>query len=150
MAFSPIVWLAIGIIIMACEIIMPGFIVFWFGAGGILTALFIFIGLIPENSPEWQWTFFFVSSFILLGFWQLLLKKKFSSNVVDSSRDATLLNLRGKATTKIVPGIPGEVELYSMYHGIKKWKAESGETIEAGEEITVTDANGIKLIVKHI
>jgi len=150
MTFSPIVWLAIGIIIMACEIFMPGFIIFWFGAGGVLTALFIFIGIIPANSAEWQWIFFFLSSLVLLGVWQIFLRKKFQSDVVDVSRDATLLNLRGKVTARIVPGIPGEVELYTMYHGIKKWQAESGEIIEPGEEITVTDANGIKLIVKHL
>ncbi|TFH43599.1 MAG: NfeD family protein [Chrysiogenales bacterium] len=150
MSFPPLVWLASGIIIMACEIFVPGFIVFWFGAGGILTALFIFIGIIPENSAEWQWVFFFSSSFVLLGVWQLFLKNKFQSDVVDISRDATLLNLKGKATMKIVPGIPGEVELYSVYHGIKKWQAESEEIIEAGEEVMVADAKGIKLIVKHV
>ncbi len=150
MAFSPVVWLAIGIIIMACEIVMPGFIIFWFGAGGVLTALFVFIGIIPENSAEWQWIFFFLSSFVLLGFWQIFLRKKFQSGVVDLSRDATMLNLRGRAITKIVPGIPGEVELYTVYHGIKKWQAESAEIIEAGDEVAVCDANGIKLIVKHV
>ncbi len=150
MAFTPLVWLASGIIIMASEIFVPGFIVFWFGVGGILTALFIFIGIIPENSAEWQWIFFFSSSLVLLGFWQIFLKKKFRGDVVDASRDATLLNLKGKVTARIVPGIPGEIELYSMYHGIKKWQAESGETIEIGEEVVVADADGIKLIVKHV
>jgi membrane protein implicated in regulation of membrane protease activity len=150
MAFSPIVWLAIGIIIMACEIIMPGFIIFWFGAGGVLTALFIFIGIIPADAAEWQWIFFFLSSSALLGLWQFFFRKKFNADVVDESRDATMNRLKGRATSKISPGIPGEVELYSSYHGIKKWQAESTEVIEAGEEVEVSDANGIKLIVKHI
>jgi len=150
MAFSPIVWLAIGIIIMACEIIMPGFIIFWFGAGGVLTALFIFIGIIPADAAEWQWIFFFLSSSALLGLWQFFFRKKFNADVVDESRDATMNRLKGRATAKISPGIPGEVELYSSYHGIKKWQAASTEVIEAGEEVEVSDANGIKLIVKHI
>jgi membrane protein implicated in regulation of membrane protease activity len=150
MAFSPIAWLAIGIIIMACEIIMPGFIIFWFGAGGILTAFFIFIGLIPADSQEWQWLFFFLSSISLLGLWQTVLRKKFHSNKGDSSRDDTLINIRGRTTAEISPGIPGEVELYSVYHGIKKWQAESGEVIESGAEVEVIDASGIKLTVKKI
>jgi membrane protein implicated in regulation of membrane protease activity len=150
MTFTPVVWLAIGVIVMACEIIMPGFIIFWFGAGGVLTALFLFIGLLPAESPEWQWVFFFLSSLSMLGVWQLLLKKRFQGDVADLSRDATLLNLRGKALAKISPGIPGEVELYSVYHGIKKWKAESEEIIETDDEVEVTDSKGIKLIVKKI
>lgn len=150
MAFSPIIWLAIGIILIALEIIMPGFIIFWFGAGALLTALFIFIGVIPPMSAEWQWIFFFLASLSMLGVWQVLLKKIFQSRVIDSSRDATLQNIRGRAVSKIVPGIPGDVELYTVFHGIKKWQAESAEIIEAGDEIVVTDANGIKLVVKHV
>ena len=150
MAFSPIVWFAIGIVIMALEIIIPGFIIFWFGAGGVITAFVIFVGVIPAESAQWQWLFFFLSSLALLGLWQVFFRKKFQSSVVDSSRDVTLLNARGRATVRIIPGEPGEVELYSLYHGIKKWQAESDEIIEAGDEVTVTDANGIKLIVKQI
>jgi membrane protein implicated in regulation of membrane protease activity len=150
MAFSSIIWFAIGIIIMALEIVMPGFIIFWFGAGGVLTALFVYIGVIPAENGDAQWIFFFLSSLAFLGLWQVFLKKRFQSSVIDSSRDATLQNIRGKVTSIIKPGIPGEVELYSVYHGIKTWKAESSEIIEAGEEVVVVDANGIKLLVKHI
>ncbi len=150
MALSPIVWLAIGVILMALEIIMPGFIIFWFGAGGLLTSIFIYIGIISPLNEELQWIFFFLSSLAFLGLWQVFFKKRFQSSVVDSSRDATLQNVRGRVTSRITPGIPGEVELYTVYHGIKKWQAESAEIIEAGDEVIVTDANGIKLIVKHI
>lgn len=150
MAFSSIIWFAIGIIIMALEIFMPGFIIFWFGAGGVLTSLFVFIGIIPVENGNAQWLFFFLSSLAFLGLWQVVFKKRFQSNVIDPSRDATLQNVRGKALSRITPGIPGEVELYTAFHSIKKWEAESAEIIEAGDEVIVTDANGIKLIVKHI
>lgn len=150
MALSPIVWLAIGFVLMTIEIIMPGFIIFWFGAGGLLTSLFVYTGIISPVSAEGQWIFFFLSSLIFLGLWQVFFKKRFQSSVVDPSRDATLQNIRGRVTSRITPGIPGEVELYTVYHGIKKWQAESAEVIEAGDEVVVTDANGIKLIVKHI
>lgn len=149
MAFSSIIWFAIGIVIMALEIFMPGFIIFWFGAGGVLTSLFVFIGIIPAENGNAQWLFFFLSSLAFLGLWQIFFKKRFQSNVIDPSRDATLQNVRGKALSGITPGIPGEVELYTAFHGIKKWEAESAEIIEAGDEVIVTDANGIKLIVKH-
>jgi inner membrane protein len=149
MAFSPLVWLAIGIIIMAFEIIIPGFIIFWFGAGGVLTALFVFTGILPNGSAEFQWMFFFLSSLILLGIWQGFLKKRFNREVVDSTRDTSLANLLGKVTKRIGPGMPGEVELYSLFHGIKTWQAEADETIEPGEKISVLEANGIKLIVKR-
>ena len=150
MALSPIVWLARGVILMALESVMPGFIIFWFGAGGLLTSLFVYTGIISPVSIEGQWIFFFLSSLAFLGLWQVFFKKRFQSSVVDPSRDATLQNIKGRVTLRITPGIPGEVELYTLFHGIKKWQAESAEIIEAGEEVVVADANGIKLVVKHI
>lgn len=149
MALSPIVWLAGGIIIMALEILMPGFIIFWFGAGGVLTALFVFIGVIPADPAEAQWIFFFLSSLAMLGAWQFFFKKRFKGDTTDPNRDATLTDLRGKVTSRIEPGIPGEVELYNGYHGIKKWHAESTDTLDEGVEVVVVDASGIRLIVKR-
>ncbi len=105
MAFSPLTWLAIGIIIMACEIIFPGFIIFWFGVGGVITAIFVFTGIIGRYSSETQWLFFFLSSFAFLGLWLGVLKKRFRRPGDDSSRDATLGNLEGRVTRRIVPGI---------------------------------------------
>jgi membrane protein implicated in regulation of membrane protease activity len=148
MAFSPLAWLAIGIIIMACEIIVPGFIIFWFGVGGVLTALFVFTGIIGRFSAETQWLFFFLSSFAFLGLWLGVLKKRFRRPGDDSARDATLMNLRGRVTRRIVPGIPGEVELFSAFHGIRVWQAEADETIEADENISVIESSGIKLLVR--
>ena len=147
MSFSPIVWLASGIIIMACEIFVPGFIIFWFGAGGILTALFIFIGIIPENNAEWQWIFS-LSPLCPAGILALNPEKKFQRNTVDVSRDATLVNLRRKSNIEDRARIRRGRALQLVPRN-KKWQAESDETIESGEEITVIDAKGIKLIVKH-
>ena len=150
MAFAPITWLAIGVILIALEIVIPGFIIFWFGAGGILTAIFVYLKILPAGNAEWQWIFFFLASLSMLGIWLFFLKKRFQSSVIDSSHDVTLQNIQGKALSLIKPGIPGEVELYTLFHGIKKWQAESTEVIEPGEEIVVIGASGIKLIVKHI
>lgn len=149
MAFSPLTWLAVGIVIMALEIVMPGFIIFWFGLGGVITALLVFIGIVPIESAEYQWLVFFLSSFALLGAWQFYFRKRFfKGKLSDESRDATLTNLKGKVSRKILPGIPGEVELYTLFHGIKIWQAESADAIDEGEEIVVVEADGIKLIVR--
>jgi len=150
MALSPAIWLAAGIIIMAFEIVMPGFIIFWFGAGGVLTALFVFIGVLPADGAEIQWIFFFLSSLLMLAVWQFYFSKRYKGNATDISRDATLVNLRGKVVDTIIPGMPGRVKLYTPYHGIKIWSAEASESIEKDEEIIVNEADGIRLIVKRL
>jgi membrane protein implicated in regulation of membrane protease activity len=77
-----------------------------------------------------------------------VLKKKFQSGTDDDQRDPTLFNLRGRCIARIEPGKPGEVELYEVYHGLTKWKAESSVVIDTNDEIQVLEASGIKLIVK--
>ena len=143
---TPAIWLALGIILVAMEIIVPGFVIFWFGLSGLITAFFSFTGII-ENQI-YLWILFFVSSIAFLSLWFSVLKKRFSKE--KDERDPTLIHLGGKCIADIEKGRPGEVELYENYHGLTKWKAESYETILAGEEIQVVEASGIKLIVKRI
>ena len=130
---SPVIWLAIGIVVMGLEILVPGFIIFWFGLGGVLTALLVWIKVLV--TPESQWIFFFLSSLLFLGAWWLYFKKFFKSKKnAEESRDPTLTNIKGKVTTKITPDIPGQIELYEAFHSIKVWEAESLETIDAGKK----------------
>ena len=143
---TPVIWLALGVFLIAMEIVLPGFIIFWFGLSGIITAFFSFTGIIQNEI--YLWFLFFGSSVTFLALWFGLLKKRFKPQ--EDERDPTLFNLRGKCTTHIEKGRPGEVELYESYHGLTKWKAESSETISEGEEIHVVEASGIKLLVKKI
>lgn len=148
LAFKPLVWLAIGFGLMALEILAPGFVVFWFGIGGMVTALLVWIGVLP--TAEWQWLVFFVSSSAFLSFWHFYLKKFFKKEVVDEVRDPTLLNLKGTAAKRIEKDRPGEVELFQPFHGIRRWKASSEETILEGEEIQVLEAEGVHLKVEKL
>lgn len=143
---TPLIWLAIGLILMAVEIVAPGFIIFWFGLGAALTALLTFTGII--ESDAYQWLIFFTSSVIFLILWFGFLKKRFRPETDDDQRDPTLFLLRGRCISRIEPGKPGEVELYETYHGLTRWRAESAGVIEVNDEIQVLEASGIKLIVK--
>jgi membrane protein implicated in regulation of membrane protease activity len=145
MELSPLAWLSIGLILAALEILAPGFVVFWFGIGGVLTALLVLMGLL--ESAEAQWLFFFISSASLVGLWFGVLKKRFHPDESADSRDPTITGLHGRCTRRITPTVPGEVELYENFHGLRTWQAESPETIEEGDEVTVADAKGIKLVV---
>jgi membrane protein implicated in regulation of membrane protease activity len=144
---TPAMWLALGVFLVALEIIAPGFIIFWFGLSGIIISIISYTGIIQDEI--YLWTLFFATSMVFLALWFFLLKKYFTPKE-EKERDPTLVNLSGKCTSHIEKGRPGEVELYESYHGLRKWKAESSETISEGEEIIVVEAAGIKLIVKKL
>jgi len=146
MELSPIAWLTVGILLMAVEIVLPGFIIFWFGIGALITSLFVYLNLL--NTDIWQWFCFFISSGAFLGLWFGYLKDKVKVKTADDSRDVTLAGIKGTCTQDIIPPQIGEVELYEPFHGVKIWKAQSNEKIVKGEQIVVEGADGIKLIVK--
>lgn len=149
MNLSPYIWLTIGLVLVAVEVIVPHFVVFWFGIGGLITALLVFLGVL--NTAEAQWLTFVVSSGVFLLLWFTLFNKIFKFKLKEDHLDPTLANLAGKALTKIEPHRKGMVELYDQFHGIKKWAALSSVMIEEGAEIVVQGAKGIQLYVapKH-
>ncbi len=147
MDYAPLIWLAVGLIVCGLEILVTGFIVFWFGVGGLLTAFFTLIGVLPTF--ELQIIFFFISSLAFLFAWFFYFKKLFKTNKHNDSRDPTLDGLTGTVISRIEPGKPGRISLHKSYHSITEWKAESEDIIEEGREITVTEAKGISLTVKE-
>jgi len=146
--FSWGVWLAIGLVLMGIEIVMPGFVIFWFGVGAIITAVLTMAGVL--NSPELQWVVFFGSSLAFLTSWFLYFKRFLKKADPSDVRDPTLTELKGRVVMKIAPGMPGRVELNDFYHSIKEWKAESDAVIEVGEDVEVIESRGINLIVKKL
>ncbi len=139
------IWFAISAILIALEIVMPGFVIFWFGIGAFLTAFIALFKLIRD--VEFQFLFFFVSSTIFLLIWFFWIKKYFVKEKPLDIDDPSLAEAKGRVIKEIKPGVPGEVELYDIYHGSKKWKAKSDEEIEIGDEVFVKKVDGIALIV---
>ncbi len=147
MGLTPLVWFVVGLVLMGMEIIVPGLILFWFGLGGLLTALFVWMHVL--SFPVAQWVFFFVSSLAFLGAWVFFFKKLFIKEKKDDNRDPLLINLLGKVTKEIKPHQTGRVRLYENFHGIVDWAAEANKDLDVGTEVRVLEAKGIRLIVKE-
>lgn len=148
MVLSALAWLAIGIVLMAVEIIMPGFVIFWFGIGAVMTAALVHIRLLQSEIS--QWFCFFISSAAFLAFWFGYLKDRIKVKTADDALDVTLAGKKGKCIKDIIPPQIGDVKLYESFHGINVWKAQSNEVIHKDEQIVVEGADGIKLLVKKL
>ncbi len=142
------IWFAISAILIALEIVMPGFVIFWFGIGAFITGLISLFKII--RNIEYQFLFFFVNSCIFLLIWFFWIKKYFVKEKIEDIEDPSLAEKKGRVIKEIKPGVPGEVELYDPYHGNKRWKAKSNEKIDIGDEVVVRKIDGISLIVEKI
>jgi membrane protein implicated in regulation of membrane protease activity len=83
-------WIVLGLILFIFEMLIPGAILMWFGAGAILVGglLFVFPGL------EWEWQIFI---FALFSVACIFAWKRLRKNNPEDDTESGTLNQRGKA-----------------------------------------------------
>ena len=141
-----LIWFIVGLIFLLAEFIIPGFVIFFFGAGAWVVALLALFFNIPLN---FQLLIFLLSSVFLL----IFLRKRVTQIFIGrqkrvESPDDNLDEFKGENATvieEIVPGKPGKVE----FHG-SQWKAESDDPIAAGKIVEIISTKSITLKVKPV
>jgi len=146
--FSPLTWFIIGLALMGLEVLSPGFVLFWFGLGALLTAGLMLLGMLESQAAEW--IFFLLSSLAFLLAYQFWFKKFFRRDVLEEDRDATVSGQVGVVSKAIGVDSPGEVELSVYLYGIKRWAAMADEDIPEGTKVRVVEASGVRLLVKRV
>ena len=144
---DPITWIAIGLGLMGLEVLVPGFVIFWFGAGALVVSLLTAIGMVSDLT--WQWGVFFIASLAFIGFWHFVLRERFGRKAVDDRRDPTVTGQRGTVTRAIGPRTLGEVELSLPLYGIRRWQAMADHEIPTGTLVEVIEAEGVRLHVRR-
>jgi len=127
------------------ELIIPGFVIFFFGIGALVTSLIIFfVGI--ESVPI-QILIFLLSSILSL----VLLRKYFSKlfkGKVDNKEELKdeFLGKKCLVINEIKPNsLKGKVELNGAI-----WEADSEFFIERGVTVEIIGRNNITLIVKPV
>lgn len=143
--FSPAFWWTlVGIGLMICEFAVPGLILFFFGLGALFTALLVW--LMPLSLTG-QLAVFTIASLLSLFGLRRFLKPVFSGRATAVHGDALtegLVGEEGEVSEAIAPDAPGKIIL----HGTA-WKAESEDTLEAGQAVVVIDQKSLTLTVKQ-
>ena len=143
--FGPsFLWGIIGLMLIASEMLIPGFTIFFFGLGAWIVAIAALVLPPLGGSFAWQLVLWAVASVVSF----ILLRKKFKKLF-----RGTLLNrmpLEGlgehaEVLESISPDQPGRVR----YRGTT-WKAISlTESFKAGEQVSIVDEDGITLTVSE-
>lgn len=137
-----VVWFIIGLVLFLLELVIPGFVIFFFGVGAWITALMC---LIAEPNINLQVIVFALTSVLSLLAFRKMIQKKFFYTREDRS-EAVEDEFTGKeAVVKedIGPGTLGKVEFKGT-----SWKAESDSDIKAGQMVIIISKENFKLIVQ--
>jgi inner membrane protein len=135
-------WGVLGVVLIAAELLIPGFVIFFFGMGALVTALLS--GIIPAvgSGFGWQgliWGAASVGSLIVL---RRRFSKTFRGTVFNpiSNRD---VGKSAAVTEPISPENPGRVR----YQGTT-WKAVSyTESFGPGERVEIIKEENLTLVV---
>jgi membrane protein implicated in regulation of membrane protease activity len=136
------IWFIIALVLFLLELVVPGFVIFFFGIGALVTAL---VCLIAHPGINIQIIIFAVISVLsLLALRKLIQKKLFYSK--ESRSDAVEDEFTGKeavAITDFGSDKKGKVEFKGT-----NWTAESESEIKAGQTVIIIEKESFKLIVE--
>lgn len=140
------VWALVGIACIGLEMLIPGFVIFFFGLGGLSTALF---SLIPgvQDLVWLQIVFFIVISVLSLVF----LRKHFSRIFVGTvfyTPTRSLSTDPAGTLVEVIETVSPLKEGRVRYNGTT-WKARSHtKTLEAGSMARIVVQEGLTIIIE--
>jgi inner membrane protein len=136
------IWFIIGLVLFLLELVVPGFVIFFFGVGAWVTAL---VCLIADPGINLQIIIFAVVSVLaLLGLRKMIQKRFFYSK--DNRSEAVEDEFTGKEAIAI--GDFGSDKRGKVEFKGTQWKAESGSEIKAGQTVIIIEKESFKLIVE--
>ncbi|MGB9697121.1 MAG: NfeD family protein [Ignavibacteria bacterium] len=144
---SILAWFLIGIGFMLLEFIVPGFVIFFFGAGAWVVALVTALGV---NNLNVQLLVFLVSSILLLVLLRTSVKKYFEGKVSKKDLGEELIeSVKGEKAVVVSDISPNKIGGKVEFHGTH-WNAEADEEIKKGEVVEIMDRKNLVLKVKKI
>jgi membrane protein implicated in regulation of membrane protease activity len=132
MDLTPLVWAILGVLMTVSEFIVPGFVIFFFGAGALLTALLTWLLGGLEGDYLLQIIIWLGASGLSLGLLRRYFARAFRGSEYEGPADDEVIGRQVRVLEAISPDKPGRVK----FHGTS-WIARSyddhygeGETVE--------------------
>lgn len=135
-------WFLLGLFLLILELVLPGFVVIFFGLGAWITAL---LCLIWDPGLNLQIAVFTVTSVLSLLFLRRLLTNRFFKGETNSpaTLEEEFMNKQAVALTDIIKGGNGRVEFKGA-----TWNATAEDDIKQGDRVIITGKESIMLNVK--
>ncbi len=145
---SELYWFLLGLALLLSELILPGFVIMFFGIGAWITALCILLG-ITENFNV-QLLIFLGSSLLTLVLFRKRGQKYFQGRVSRTVDDvAALDDVKGERAIVVEDILPATLSGKVEFHGTN-WKATAAQEIRKGTPVEILARENLTLTVKPI
>lgn len=138
-------WVYAGLLLMLAELMVPGFIMVFFGLAAASVGVLRFC-FADAFDLTWQLAAFSVFSVLYIFLLRRWLKNVFTGSKVEGATDFNneYVGRLGKVIEEINPPVPGRVII-----GETGWKALSDRPIAAGADIKVVSQNNLTMKVEE-
>lgn len=137
----PVIWFLIGLVLLLLELVVPGLIIIFFGAGAWITALCLKLFNIGINV---QLIVFLVSSLLCLALLRKYLKKRFfgEDNIKTGVLDDEFIGKTATSISELKTGLNGKVAFKGTI-----WNAISDTDVKANTPVKIIAKESITLHV---
>ncbi len=143
---APLFWLIIGVILLFLELVLPGFVLFFFGMGALLASLAAYLF---ELSLSWQLALFIIASLASLFSLRNVIQRKYLKFSPEDGEDVDVVLVtpgeRGVVVDRIQPPAEGRIKYSGTF-----WRATADEKIDEGEIISIVDQKGLVIQVEKV
>ncbi len=138
-------WLAFGMLLIALELFVPSFTIFWFGLGAMLVGVLLLLG--PEPGFAVQLLIWAVASALFTLAWFRWIKPLSQDRTKAGMGREALLGETGLVLKAPGEGRRGELRFPAPILGDDTWQFLCNEDLQVGDKVVVKDLSGNTLIV---
>jgi len=140
-------WLIIGVMLFFLELAVPGFILFFFALGALVTAL---VSWLSPIDIAWQLALFIAASLVSLLLLRNIIQKRIGGVTPEGSKEDedvvhAVAGDKGVVSMTIVPPAEGRIK----YSGTT-WRAIADEKIEEGEIVSIIGQKNLVIQVEKV
>ncbi len=135
-------WISFGLILVAAEIVVPSFVIIWFGVAAIVIGFIDWL-INPSFSVELFW--WIVLSLLFLVLWFKYFRP---DNFTKRGQADDDMGTAGIVTATVEPFKKGRAKFEVPILGSSEWVVTADDRIEKGEKIIAVKALGNMLKVK--
>lgn len=137
-----LIWFLIGLALFLLELVVPGFVIFFFGVGAWVTAL---VCLVFHPSTNLQIIIFALTSVLSLIALRKIIQNKlfYGKGGKSESVEDEFTGKEALALVDFGPGKKGKVEFKGT-----NWNAESDSKVKEGQTVIIIEKDSFKLIVE--
>jgi membrane protein implicated in regulation of membrane protease activity len=139
-------WAVGGIVLIVAELVVPSFVLIWFGAGALVVALAVALADLTLTAQLGLWL---IVSLVLVAAWFKVFKPSMHKTRIGMA-DADVIGEVGLLVRDVAPFEKGEVRFQKPLLGDDVWTCIADEAIKSGERVRVVAVEGSFLKVERV